>query len=173
MHAAPQGLNPDAFEPVKVIKKYNVSHDTVFVRFAYANEDAVSGLTIASCLLLSAPIGEVREDGTRETVIRPYTPVSAPDTKCALCHPENAPYLDCNCACTNLTCLVPMLEVEHNLMFCAAFHQTSCAAALGNGGRWGLWCFSVCFSPTAWVPGGGEIETVGRDFPGQKAIRNT
>lgn len=86
VEAAPagrQGLNADAFEPVTVTKKMNVSQDTVFVRFAFKDESAVSGLTIASCLLLRAPLGDVQADGTRADVIRPYTPITAPATKYA------------------------------------------------------------------------------------------
>ena len=38
-------------------------------------------LPVASCLLTRMPVGDVKEDGTRAFVLRPYTPVSAPDAK--------------------------------------------------------------------------------------------
>jgi hypothetical protein len=80
---APQGLNPSNWEELTVTKKEKVNHDTVFVRLAFKNSSAVSGLTTASCLLLKAPIGSQNEDGTKKDVIRPYTPVSDPEVRCA------------------------------------------------------------------------------------------
>ena len=38
-------------------------------------------MTVASCLLTKAPIGSVKEDGSRANVIRPYTPLSRPNVK--------------------------------------------------------------------------------------------
>ena len=55
--------------------------DTAIYRFAYADAEAVSGMTVASCLLTKAPIGSVKEDGSRANVIRPYTPLSRPNVK--------------------------------------------------------------------------------------------
>ena len=52
--------------------------DTAIYRFAYDDAEAVSGMTVASCLLTKAPIGSVKEDGSRANVIRPYTPLSPP-----------------------------------------------------------------------------------------------
>ena len=37
----------------------------------------VLGLPVASCLVTRAPIGSVKEDGSRAFVIRPYTPINA------------------------------------------------------------------------------------------------
>ena len=36
---------------------------------------------VASCLLTRMPVGKEKDDGTRAWVLRPYTPVSAPDSK--------------------------------------------------------------------------------------------
>lgn len=78
----PQGLNPAGWEELTVIKKEKVNHDTIFVRLGFKDSSAVSGLTTASCLLLKAPIGSTKEDGTKKDVIRPYTPTSDPETRC-------------------------------------------------------------------------------------------
>lgn len=50
-------------------------------RFATPSPEDDSGLFVASCLLTRAPIGSEKEDGSRKAVIRPYTPVTTPDTK--------------------------------------------------------------------------------------------
>lgn len=39
------------------------------------------GLPVASCLLVRAPIGSEKPDGSRAFVLRPYTPISHPDEK--------------------------------------------------------------------------------------------
>lgn len=39
------------------------------------------GLPVASCLLVRAPIGSEKPDGSRAFVIRPYTPISHPDER--------------------------------------------------------------------------------------------
>ena len=39
------------------------------------------GLPVASCLLVRAPIGSKKPDGSRAFVLRPYTPISHPDER--------------------------------------------------------------------------------------------
>ncbi len=39
----------------------------------------VVGLPVASCMVVRAPIGSTKEDGSKAWVIRPYTPISRPD----------------------------------------------------------------------------------------------
>eukprot|EP00201_Polytomella_parva_P003680 CAMPEP_0175080778 /NCGR_PEP_ID=MMETSP0052_2-20121109/25734_1 /TAXON_ID=51329 ORGANISM="Polytomella parva, Strain SAG 63-3" /NCGR_SAMPLE_ID=MMETSP0052_2 /ASSEMBLY_ACC=CAM_ASM_000194 /LENGTH=268 /DNA_ID=CAMNT_0016351591 /DNA_START=96 /DNA_END=902 /DNA_ORIENTATION=- len=73
---APQGaLDPKDFKSFKVIKKEKVTHDTQLIRFELP-EGQVSGMYTASCLVTRAPIGE-----NGKNVIRPYTPISTPNTK--------------------------------------------------------------------------------------------
>ena len=75
------GLDPKAFKPLTLTKITPLTADTAIYRFAYADAEAVSGMTVASCLLTKAPIGSVKEDGSRANVIRPYTPLSRPNVK--------------------------------------------------------------------------------------------
>ncbi|KAG6723897.1 hypothetical protein I3843_03G224800 [Carya illinoinensis] len=56
-----------------------VSHNTQLFRFSF-DPDAKLGLDVASCLLTRAPIGQDAE-GQPKYVIRPYTPISDPDSK--------------------------------------------------------------------------------------------
>jgi len=69
-------LNPDKFKPFKLMEIYDVSHNTKKYRFALEDPDQKLGLTVASCLVVSAPIGE---NGKLE--VRPYTPVSDPNDR--------------------------------------------------------------------------------------------
>jgi cytochrome-b5 reductase len=82
--SAPQGLDPSGWEELVLVKKQKVNHDSILVRLGFKDTNAVSGLTIASCLLLKAPIGATGENGMKKDVIRPYTPVSDPETRCAV-----------------------------------------------------------------------------------------
>ena len=75
------GLDPKAFKPLTLTKITPLTADTAIYRFAYDDAEAVSGMTVASCLLTKAPIGSVKEDGSRANVIRPYTPLSRPNVK--------------------------------------------------------------------------------------------
>lgn len=49
-------------------------------RFALPDKNQALNLPVASCLVTRAPIGSVKEDGSRAFVIRPYTPISAETT---------------------------------------------------------------------------------------------
>ncbi|XP_042415863.1 NADH-cytochrome b5 reductase-like protein isoform X1 [Zingiber officinale] len=51
----------------------------LFFRFSF-DPTAKLGLDVASCILTRAPIGE-ESDGRRKYVIRPYTPISDPDSR--------------------------------------------------------------------------------------------
>lgn len=55
------------------------------LKFAFEDPEATAGLPVASCLMVRAPIGEPDdvEDGHLTDVVRPYTPISEPDSKCA------------------------------------------------------------------------------------------
>lgn len=83
-----QGLDPKEWRKCKLLHKDKVNHDSVKLRVGFDDRVAISGLTTASCLLLRAPIGSQKDDGTRANVIRPYTPISDSQTRCAcaLCH---------------------------------------------------------------------------------------
>ena len=58
-----------------------VANPTVLFRFALPSKDAEVGLPVASCLLVRAPIGSEKPDGSRAFVLRPYTPISHPDER--------------------------------------------------------------------------------------------
>jgi len=68
-------LDPNNFKSFKLREIYPVNHNTNRYRFELENEQKL-GLTIASCLVVKAPIGENGKD-----VIRPYTPVSDTEDK--------------------------------------------------------------------------------------------
>lgn len=64
-------LDPNNFKSFKLREVYQVNHNTNRYRFDLENEQQKLGLTVASCLVVKAPIGENGKD-----VVRPYTPVS-------------------------------------------------------------------------------------------------
>ncbi|KAG6723898.1 hypothetical protein I3843_03G224800 [Carya illinoinensis] len=72
-------LNPDKWIKFKLQDTARVSHNTQLFRFSF-DPDAKLGLDVASCLLTRAPIGQDAE-GQPKYVIRPYTPISDPDSK--------------------------------------------------------------------------------------------
>jgi cytochrome-b5 reductase len=81
--AAP--LDPNEWRPLKLIHKEKLTsgeRPTHLLRFELPQSHPP--LPVASCVLTRLPVGKEKEDGTRAFVIRPYTPVSAP----------NAPVLD-------------------------------------------------------------------------------
>ncbi|XP_072984206.1 NADH-cytochrome b5 reductase-like protein [Typha latifolia] len=72
-------LDPEKWLQFKLQETARVSHNTQLFRFSF--DPAVKlGLDVASCILTRAPIGEESE-GRRKYVIRPYTPISDPDSK--------------------------------------------------------------------------------------------
>nr|CAB3472034.1 unnamed protein product [Digitaria exilis] len=72
-------LNPDKWLEFKLQEKAKVSHNSELFRFSF-DPTTKLGLDVASCLITRAPIGEEVE-GRRKYVIRPYTPISDPDSK--------------------------------------------------------------------------------------------
>jgi len=75
------GLDSSSWVPLKLVKTTPLTDNTAVYRFAYADPEAKSGMTVASCLLVKAAIGSEKADGTRANVMRPYTPLSPPDAK--------------------------------------------------------------------------------------------
>lgn len=67
-------LSKKEFRPFTVVKTEPLSHDTSLVRLALPSGSHTLGLTVASCLSISADI-----DG--QAVSRPYTPISTHDQK--------------------------------------------------------------------------------------------
>lgn len=76
--AAP--LSPAEWRPLKLLHREQLTagdRPTYLLRFELPAGQPP--LPVASCLLTRLPVGDVKEDGTRAWVLRPYTPVSAPD----------------------------------------------------------------------------------------------
>lgn len=69
-------LSPSEFRSVKLGNVEQLSHNTAVYRFLLPSPQAVVGLPTASFLLVRAPIGD---EG--KPVVRPYTPISAPDAR--------------------------------------------------------------------------------------------
>ncbi|KAK2646004.1 hypothetical protein Ddye_021199 [Dipteronia dyeriana] len=72
-------LNPDKWIEFKLQDMARVSHNTHLFRFSF-DPSAKLGLDVASCLVTRAPLGQDAE-GKTKYVIRPYTPISDPDSK--------------------------------------------------------------------------------------------
>lgn len=72
-------LIPDKWIEFKLQDTARVSHNTQLFRFSF-DPTAKLGLDVASCLITRAPIGQDAE-GKPKYVIRPYTPISDPDSK--------------------------------------------------------------------------------------------
>lgn len=72
-------LNPDKWIEFKLQDRAPVSHNSHLFRFSF-DPSSKLGLDIASCILTRAPMGENAE-GKPKYVIRPYTPISDPDSK--------------------------------------------------------------------------------------------
>ncbi|KAG0579970.1 hypothetical protein KC19_4G139000 [Ceratodon purpureus] len=72
-------LNPKEFVKFKLAEVHDVNHNTKVYRFTFDSQEAL-GLNVASCLITKAEIGK-KKDGSPNYVIRPYTPISPPDSK--------------------------------------------------------------------------------------------
>lgn len=72
-------LNPDKWIEFKLQDTARVTHNTQLFRFSF-DPNKKLGLDVASCLLTRAPLGQDAE-GKPKYVIRPYTPISDPDSK--------------------------------------------------------------------------------------------
>lgn len=67
-------LSPSEWRPLKLSSITQQSHDTIKLRFNFPKYWDVSGMECASFLLTRAPVGKLKEDGSRAMVVRPYTP---------------------------------------------------------------------------------------------------
>lgn len=72
-------LNPDKWIEFRLDDKAKVSHNTQLFRFSF-DPSAKLGLDVASCIITRAPLGQDAE-GKTKYVIRPYTPISDPESK--------------------------------------------------------------------------------------------
>ncbi|XP_027331544.1 NADH-cytochrome b5 reductase-like protein [Abrus precatorius] len=72
-------LNPDKWIQFKLQDTARVSHNTQLFRFSFDPTKKL-GLDIASCILTRAPLGQ-DDEGKPKFVIRPYTPISDPESK--------------------------------------------------------------------------------------------
>lgn len=72
-------LNPNDWVQFKLHETKRVSPNTKIYRFTF-NDDEKLGLEIASCLITRAQLGK-KADGKPNHVIRPYTPISPPNSK--------------------------------------------------------------------------------------------
>ncbi|KAG5564546.1 hypothetical protein RHGRI_000654 [Rhododendron griersonianum] len=72
-------LNPDKWVEFKLQDRAKVSHNAHLFRFSF-DPTVKLGLDVASCLITRAPLGQDAE-GKTKYVIRPYTPISDPDSR--------------------------------------------------------------------------------------------
>ncbi|KAK7264951.1 hypothetical protein RJT34_32565 [Clitoria ternatea] len=72
-------LNPDKWVEFRLQDTARVSHNTQLFRFSFDPTKKL-GLDIASCILTRAPLGQ-DDEGKPKFVIRPYTPISDPESK--------------------------------------------------------------------------------------------
>uniref|UniRef100_A0A383W2U1 NADH-cytochrome b5 reductase n=1 Tax=Tetradesmus obliquus TaxID=3088 RepID=A0A383W2U1_TETOB len=75
--AKASGLTPDAFTDLKLIKKEKLTHNSYMLRFELPDGQPAN-LPVASCILTKASL-QGPGDEQPKVVVRPYTPVSAPD----------------------------------------------------------------------------------------------
>lgn len=73
-------LDPNKWLEFKLHETATVSHNTKLYRFTF-DPSVKLGLDVASCIITRAPIGEETAEGRRKFVIRPYTPLSDPDSR--------------------------------------------------------------------------------------------
>ncbi|KAL3839848.1 hypothetical protein ACJIZ3_024439 [Penstemon smallii] len=72
-------LNPDKWIEFKLEDKLQASHNSQLFRFSF-DPNLKLGLDVASCLITRAP-KEQDAEGKTKYIIRPYTPISDPDSK--------------------------------------------------------------------------------------------
>lgn len=82
-HHAVEELKPDTWIPLTLVSREELTKGTSRPThlFSFELNKSQPELPVSSCLLTRAPVGEKKEDGTNKMVIRPYTPVSAPEAK--------------------------------------------------------------------------------------------
>lgn len=73
IQAAPDALDPNGFRPLKLSKIDHYNHNTNIFRFSFDDPKAKYNGKTASCVVLRAMING-------KEVIRPYTPISRPNT---------------------------------------------------------------------------------------------
>jgi len=79
---SPDVMTPEAWRPLKLVSREQLTggdRPTHLFRFEIPKNQPA--LPVASCLLTRAPVGKVKDDGTRAFVMRPYTPISPPDAR--------------------------------------------------------------------------------------------
>jgi cytochrome-b5 reductase len=75
-------MKPDSWVPLRLISREELtSGERPTHLFTFELSSKQGDLPVASCLLTRAPVGEKKENGENKMVMRPYTPVSAPDAK--------------------------------------------------------------------------------------------
>ena len=77
-----QPMTPDGWVPLTLLEKKKLTEGdrpTYLFRFSVSKDQ--DPFPVSSCLLTRAPVGEKNDNGDRKFVIRPYTPVSHPDSK--------------------------------------------------------------------------------------------
>lgn len=78
----PEEMKPDAWVPLTLTSKHELTRgDRPTLLFRFDLSATQPSLPVSSCLLVRAPVGEEKDDGTRAMVMRPYTPISHPDSK--------------------------------------------------------------------------------------------
>jgi hypothetical protein len=75
------GLSKTEAMPLVLTEKMHLAKDVALYRFEFAMPDMVLGLRVKSIVVLKAPVGDMQEDGTREVMSRPYSPISRPDVQ--------------------------------------------------------------------------------------------
>jgi cytochrome-b5 reductase len=78
--APPAMMTPADWTPLTLLAREQLTggdRPTLLLRFALPAGQPP--LPVTSALLVRLPVGEVKEDGTRKMVMKPYTPISAPD----------------------------------------------------------------------------------------------
>merc|ERR1711977_771487 len=75
------GMNEDEFVNFTLGERKKITGNTNLYRFKLDDPEDSLNLPVASCLLVRARIGEEQADGTKEHVVRPYTPTSASTAK--------------------------------------------------------------------------------------------
>ncbi|GBF97577.1 NADH-cytochrome b5 reductase [Raphidocelis subcapitata] len=78
--AAGPALDPNEWRPLRLAGKKQLTHNSFELSFALPEPQQEAGLTVASCLLVKAPLQGPGDDKPK-VIIRPYTPTSPPDAK--------------------------------------------------------------------------------------------
>ena len=77
-----QPLSPDDWVPLKLLERKELTGgDRPTHLFTFELAKGQERFPVSSCLLTRAPIGNLKDNGEQSFVMRPYTPVSAPDAE--------------------------------------------------------------------------------------------